>query len=57
MNPTPKDTGGAVGAAVATLVVFCAVKLGLDMSSEESVAVTGALATIVAFALSYVRPS
>lgn len=50
---SPKVRNGSLGAAVATVVVFVAVKLGLDLTAEESVALTGALATIVSAGAGY----
>ncbi len=56
LTPTAKVTAATLGSAVATLVVFIAVKTGLDMSSEETLVVTGALATVFTFVAGWFAP-
>ena len=51
----PKVAAGTAGAALATLVVFTAQKLGLHMTADEAGLVGGALATLFSFAFGYVR--
>ena len=54
-NPTPKVTAATLGAAVASVVVFVAVKAGLEMTDGEAVALTGSLATIFTFAAGWFK--
>lgn len=55
VDPGKTSAAGAVGAALATLVVFASVKLGVDYTSAEATAVTGALATVFGYVASVLR--
>jgi hypothetical protein len=52
-TPTPKVTAATLGAAVASIVVFVLVKVGLDVSDGEAVVLTGSLATVFTFLAGY----
>lgn len=56
-NINPKVAGGAVGTALATVSVFVALKCGLEMSAEESVSITGAMAVIFGSVIGWKIPS
>lgn len=47
--PTNKVTAGGLGGAVATLIVFVATQLGVEVTPEAG----GALATLVGFVFAY----
>lgn len=53
----PKVAASAVGTAIATIIVFIAVKAGLEMTPEEAVSITGALSAVFSAILGWRVPS
>lgn len=53
MKPVPKVAAAGIGGAVATLVVYLASLAGAEVPGD----VGAAIATVVAFAAAYLKPS
>jgi putative flippase GtrA len=52
MKPVPKVAAAGIGGAVATIVVYIASQVGVEIPGD----VGAALATVVAFAAAYLKP-
>ena len=52
MKPVPKVAAAGIGGAVATIVVYIAAQVGVEIPGD----VGAAIATVVAFAAAYLKP-